>query len=427
MGLENATKAGDLNEFWPLNGDLARLSAAHIRLIKSVLKKGYLGEYTDIEDIRVLVAPIGASFFYNNTLYCLFNSDYYSGSPVEVVSKFIRMNDGKLAVAIDTRSYFGKGIGTKGNLPISGTASRYPLFVIADATSALFEASLANSKLPDNTPVQGDVCVQYYTGWAEARQYNGVAWTVMAIQGNGEIAVLGQVATNLLLSQLVVADSTRVNVIESVGDTYMEVSNPSGFGPDSLRYWFGEKSGKLDGNGNVLYSSLTKANAIEWKSFTESATNGSGTPVSGGAVLASLGMGTSYSALTQGYNNSSVTGALSISVGVNGTFSINTSGSLTGSPASGPYLTTPSSAAGTFYEVKFEQVSGDALVGTLNTFLPISQVRTVSLQAFASSGGSASKSASVKVTVQLLGNPSSAQTVTISLVTSAQSFSGAIP
>lgn len=427
MGLENANKVGELNDAWPLNGDLAKLSAAHLRLIKSVLKKGYLGEYTDLGAIRALVASNGSSFFYNNTLYLIVDSTYYSGSPVEVISKFIRLTSNKLAIAIDTRSYFGRGVGTRGNLPISGTANRLPLFAIADATSASFEPSLANSKFPDSTPVQGDVCVQYFAGWAEARQYNGVSWVVMAVQGNGEIAVLGQVATNLLLSQLVIADSARLGATEFVGSTYMEVTNPNGFGPDSLRYWFGEKAGRVDGNGKVIYSALTKANAIEWKSFTQTNTNGSGTPVSGGAVLAALGMGASYSNASQGYNSSSVAGTLTVSIGVNGTFSIDASGSLTGAPASGNYVTTPSSATGNLYEVKFEQVVGDAVNGTLNTFLPISQVREVSLSTTAAPNGFSSKAASVRITIQPLGTPAGAQEHVVALATSAQSFSGYIP
>lgn len=427
MGLENANKVGELNDAWPLNGDLAKLSAAHIRLIKSVLKKGYLGEYTDLATIRALTPNNGCSFFYNNTLYLIVDSSYYSGNPVEVVSKFIRLTSGKLAIAVDTRSYFGRGIGTRGNLPISGTANRLPLFAIADATSASFEPSLANSKFPDSTPVQGDVCVQYFTGWAEARQYNGVSWVVMSVQGNGEIAVLGQVATNLLLSQLVIADTARLGATEFVGSTYMEVTNPNGFGPDSLRYWFGEKAGRVNGNGKVIYSALTKANAIEWKSFTETNTNGSGTPVSGGAVLAALGMGVSYSNASQGYNSSSVSGTITISIGVNGTFSIDASGSLSGAPASGNYVTTPSSATGSLYEVKFEQVVGDAVTGTLNTFLPITQVREVSLSAFASPNAFASKAASVRITIQPLGSSAGAQVHVVALATSAQSFSGYIP
>ena len=49
---------------------------------------------------------------------------------------------------------------------------------------------------------------------------------------------------------------------ENIGSNFMELSNPDGFGPDNLSYYYGPKF--LTGT-NVNYSQATKANATQWR------------------------------------------------------------------------------------------------------------------------------------------------------------------
>ncbi|MBU2979000.1 phage tail protein [Alteromonas sp. C1M14] len=49
----------------------------------------------------------------------------------------------------------------------------------------------------------------------------------------------------------------------TIGDSFMKVEDPDGFGPDDVWYWYGPRI--VDGNGDPNYAALSKSNAYEWK------------------------------------------------------------------------------------------------------------------------------------------------------------------
>jgi hypothetical protein len=54
--------------------------------------------------------------------------------------------------------------------------------------------------------------------------------------------------------------------IELIGTSIMEVTDPNGFGPDSLYFWSGSKD--VDSNGDPRLNNLRKSNANEWKDLS---------------------------------------------------------------------------------------------------------------------------------------------------------------
>lgn len=57
--------------------------------------------------------------------------------------------------------------------------------------------------------------------------------------------------------------TVRAEKLEVIGNVVMEITDPAGFGPDNLFYWYGFTL--LASNGDVDYDSLTKMNALDWK------------------------------------------------------------------------------------------------------------------------------------------------------------------
>ena len=100
---------------------------------------------------------------------------------------------------------------------------------------------------------------------------------------------------------------------------------------------------------------------------------------------------------------------------------------MSGSPVSGPFVTTPSPSTGFLYEVRFEQISGDALGGTLGTWLAISSTRDVSLSVLRTVTGVSLKSAVVTITVRKIGNAATEKAVTVTLNAAATVVDGTPP
>lgn len=405
MPIEIASKPGDLQPAWPLSSDLAKTADDHLRLLKTMMQTGYLGEYFTISEVRALPFDRGAFFTYSNALWQIRQSSL--ALMPERLDKFIILTSGKIALKITNLSNAGTDLYQASVLPTAG--GRFPKLFVISGSEAAFSSGLATASAPGALPVGGDVCVQLFTNWWEARIYSNSAWVPLTEQYAGHKLTSGNQYASTFVGFKLLGDLVQTDRQVLFGSTHMEVSSANVFGPDDLRYWFGAKAGLVTAQGEVHMALLSKANAIEWKSYTAQAFNGSGTPTDGGDVVDNLGLGAAYTAEGASY------AAISLTFGVAGTFSVGAVDYLSsGSPESGNYVTTPSPATGSLYEIRFEYVSGTSVSGTLNTWLSLTESRSVDLTATATSY-LVTRTGVVKVRIRKVGTPASEKTRDITL------------
>lgn len=420
MGLETISRPVDLNQTWPLPGDLAATTDEHLRLIKQAIKMGFLGKYLTLDICKEIPMTYGF-FLYNGNFYEIEPTGRYVNDDVRT----FQLNNNMFANQVSNPTILGLRSSKGPQLPIAG--SRLPGFFTANVLSDEFDSGIATTST-GGSPVLGDFCLQVRNEWSETRYYTGITWTKVNMAINGYVSFGGNVSIGMLSSKKVNSVEVRAQYHVSVGSSHVEVSSAEGFGPDSLRYWFGLASGVVASSGEVAFNTLTKTNAIEWKTFTEASVNGAGTPVDGGLVLDSLGMGTAYSGNDIAYNSGECNASLAVTIGVNGLFSVTVGGTVTvGTPVSGNYVTTPSPATGFLYEVMFETVSGTTPTGTLASWQALSQSRTVSMDASVSGPGLQTRSGVVRIRVRKTGDAGTEKSVEVGLTVQAQSVSGSMP
>lgn len=416
MPLETANNAFELNASNPLPSDPIKNADAHLRMIKRILKGGFQGQFTALTSVRALNSDDGTWFYYNNGMYLVLASPLAESLP-----NIIKLNNNKIALRFAIYS-----IGRDILLPTSSSQQRLPAVKKVTITASSFDTAAANSAFA-GTPIPGDVVIMLGNQYSESRIFNS-SWVTMDDTLYGYQSVIGSLSALSLMSPLGLFDTIRSQKIELVSPQFVEVSSSQAFGPDNLRYWFGANSGILDGNGNIAYNSLSRANATEWKSMTAGSTNGSTTPVDGGAVLDNLNMGASYTCEADSYQGQPANENARIVVGVDGRFAILSLGDVvSGSPVTAPWVTTPSASTGSLYEVMFEQLGGTAVAGLLGSYQAISQARQVSLSVSRSTVGSSNVSASIRISIRKIGDAVSVKTRTVSLTAVATVYSGAIP
>ncbi|QGH73594.1 MAG: hypothetical protein [Siphoviridae sp. ct7UA22] len=414
MALESANNASELSETNPTSTDLVKSADDHIRMLKRILKQGFQGHFTSIATVRALTSVDGSWFTYNGDAYAVYTSTLEESLPT-----VIKLDNDKVAIRYNNANQPQSVL-----LPTAATQRRYPRVEQIEATS--FDTSAVNAAF-GGTPVKGDIAIVVGTNFGAAKIFTTI-WEDLLTTEFGHHAFVGTASALCLAAPMGLIDNLRAERIELISPTHAEVISPAGFGPDNLRYWFGLNSGVLDGNGNIAYNSLSKTNAIEWKNMTTGTTNGNSTPVDGGVVVTGLGMATAYTCRSETYNLQPADEDARIAFGVDGTFSILALGDVTvGTPVSGNYITTPSNSTGFLYEVKFEKMSGDAVVGTLNTWQQISAPRQISLLASRSTSGTDSKSAVIKMTVRKVGNAGTEVFTTVTLSATAVCNAGSEP
>lgn len=400
MSLEIANNASELVATNPTSTDLLKNADDHIRMIKRILKQGFQGHFTSLSLVRALTCPAGAWFTYDGDFYVVFDSPLTESLPT-----VIKLTNGNAAIRQAAYAEPKPAL-----MPVSATQKRFPK--VKQLTGTSFDTAAVNAAF-GGTPIRGDIAIVVGTNFGDARLFT-TSWESMDYTNFGHEAFAGTVAALCLATPLGIIDSLRVQRLELLSATHLEIFSPDGVGPDSLRYWFGSNAGVVDGNGNIAYNSLSKSNAIEWKTTVGAGLNGSGTAVDGGAVVANLGMDAAYKAENTGIDTS--TENLRLSFGVNGTFSVLAFGDITnGSPITGNYVTTPSASTGALYEIKFEKLSGDNVEGTLGVFTALSENRQISLSVNKYNGGTATKTATVRVSIQKIGNAGTLVTRDISL------------
>ncbi|ASV43935.1 hypothetical protein [Pseudoalteromonas phage KB12-38] len=156
------------------------------------------------------------------------------------------------------------------------------VYYVGTSTGA-WSDSTANSAVPDNTPIKGDVVNIYKTSNPNVnttKKYTGSAWESYALEVNGAIFATGSIDGNAFRAGTRI-ESPRIDLI---GGAFMKVEYAAGFGPNNLWYWYGPK---ILNNGMPDLNLLTKSNATEWKDTT-------GNSYFGGSIVA----GTYSTALT---------------------------------------------------------------------------------------------------------------------------------
>lgn len=416
MGLETASNASELVTTNPTENDLVKSTDAHLRMIKRILKDGFQGQFTSLATIRALTAPDGSFFYYQNGMYLIIPSDLNESLP-----NIIKLTNGKIGLRFAIYAA-GKDV----LLPTSNAQKRLPLVKKVTISGTAFDTTAANNAF-SGTPVPGDVVIMLGTNFSESRIFT-TSWTIVDDCLYGYQSVIGSMSALAVMSPLGLFDVLRVQRLELISPQYVEVTSVVGFGPDNLRYWFGPNNGIVDFDGTIAYNSLSKTNATEWRSMTSGSINGNSTPVDGGAVVNNLNMAAAYTCQNQTYFGASSAEDARIAIGVDGTFSILALGDVTtGTPVSGAYVTTPSASTGFLYEVKFDQVSGTAVAGTLGSWLQINQTRQVSLQTNRAAAGSTTASAVITVSIRKVGDAASAKSQTVTLTSTSTVNTGPMP
>ena len=148
-------------------------------------------------------------------------------------------------------------------------------FYGATYSSISWTTSTATSRftaLVGRDPVVGDIFTQTRIDGADsqARQFNGSSWVTVALQVNGSIVASGTIAGDKLIAGTEISAPIldggiiRGAKVEMLGSNFMKVQSATPFGPNNLIEWYGEKAGKVLGDGTPDYSALGKVNAITY-------------------------------------------------------------------------------------------------------------------------------------------------------------------
>jgi hypothetical protein len=294
----------------------------------------------------------------------------------------------------------------------------------------------ANAAFPNNQPISNDVCIQLTPGpntQSFIRFFNGSSWVDLDFKLFSRAASFGFFAAQMLSAMSVDTDRVRTRTHEIVGETNMQVFNPDGFGPDDLVMWFGPKAGLISFSGEISYSSLTKNNALRYDTLAGT-TGGGGesdpeipVPPTDATVLADLGtLGTTYSASTTRYGGGTASSVSGISMGTNGTFTRLAEQFGEGDPITGAFLSDTTPGIGDQFEVRFESASS-GLLATLDTWLPLTTARSVSVIVSRGEAGTTSGGATVTVRVRKVATPGTVISKTVNLSASVSVFDGFEP
>ena len=181
------------------------------------------------------------------------------------------------------RMVLGDGTAIESAADIQAQAGgRGGVYYVGTSTGA-WNDSTANSAVPGNTPINGDVVNIYKISNPNVnttKKYNGSAWESYALEVNGAIFATGSIDGQAFRAGTRI-ESPRIDLI---GGSFMKIEYAPGFGPDNLWYWYGPR---IEVNGLPDLDALTKVNATEWKD-----TSGNG--YFGGSIVA----GTYSTALT---------------------------------------------------------------------------------------------------------------------------------
>lgn len=441
MPLETADQPHQLNAANPPDTDPGAVGAAHLRLLKDLIKKIGLGQMT-LTELKASTAQAGTFAVYNNRPYVIVNDTIFGSTAIEDENKAIFLNNGKKAVCLFPFYWLGEYLGETPVVPTLATANRMPTVVFVQGPGTAFDDSAITAACPGGVAVRGDMgfylTASGATRFSAAKQFDGTTWVYVDVIQNGASACFGTMAALMFNAQRVHGIYTRTHRLELVGNEKVEIRNPDGFGPDNLYYWLGTKAIAIDGVGAVRYDALTKANSIRWGGYqsngaaqeggsTGGDTGGETTPPAS-AVLANLGIGGAYGVEVHEYNNSVANASVIINLLKNGNFSVTGSMGITGTPRSGAMVTTPGAGVGALYEYKVELLSGGPMSGLTAGFQTLSEDAFVYVATSAGPNPSTTAvTATIRITLREKANTANSQTRDVILNASAQSHDGYEP
>ena len=192
MALESGSQPKDLNPDWPLNTDPAQLGAAHLRLIKLVLRKFFIGTFVDRAAFLAWYATNTVTF-YPGALTIIGDKWWQ----IDSISAGANTTEGRDFFIVDTtwrarvatkprilgevNSQGGQGLAI-----INSNARRRPqLRYVNILTGTAFDAAQAAAAFPAGTPVANDVCVQLVPGspsYSFIKFYTGSGWSDVGVE-----------------------------------------------------------------------------------------------------------------------------------------------------------------------------------------------------------------------------------------------------
>lgn len=441
MPLESGNRPADLNEIWPLDIDPAALGGAHIRKLKLALRANLLGAFVSIEAFKTFYATDPSL---QNGCLAHIDGRWFAVESVPIGLPQVDGPDwfflaaGVRASAVSSPTQAGQlnSQNTDGMAVINSSARRRPLVRYVPVLSGTeFDVVEANAAFPNNQPISNDVCIQLIPGSntrSLIRYFNGSSWVDLDFKLFSRAASFGFFAAQMLSAMSLDTDRVRTRTHEIVGETNMQVFNPDGFGPDDLVMWFGPKDGLISFSGEISYSSLTKNNALRYDTLAGISGGGgeadpeAPVPPTDATILANVGsLGTTYSSTSETYSTSPGTSSVGITMNTNGTFTITGFDAIDGLPLSGAFLSDTTPGIGDQFEVRFESVG--SVLGTLDSWLPLSIVRGVYILVNRDVAGVTTSNASVTVRVRKTSTPGVVESKTVSLSSTITVSDGIIP
>lgn len=440
MPVESVNKPSDLNEAWPLNEDVATQGAAHLRNLKRAVKRVSLGSFSsrdafktwfEAELLKNWVPQQGCQFYIDGLIYAL--RTISSTNNFKDNSDYFPVNNTYQAYVVSRPRILGEASG-RGIYAINSNEKRRPLVKYGAVAGEVFDGAAASSLFPNNNPIPNDIVMQLTTSVPSRsfiRVFNGTSWVEVDVEVFNLFAAFAAIAATNVQAESVDACRLRSCKQEVLGETRLYAVDPEGFGPDELIMWYGEKETVVNPSGEINYNALLKDNAIRWRDLNgiEGGVNASETVIDPNLVtiVAELGgIGSSYGSSTVTYGGMSALAQLFLTMNSTGQFVIGGFESLTGNPLSGNYLSQQGQSAGDLMQVKFTSTKPWMTSGTLNTWLNLTDNRTVGASISRDTPGSSTDS--VDITVEVRKSPDGtpvSKTFTVSLF--AESNEGMIP
>jgi hypothetical protein len=430
MALETGLVPKDLNAAWPLEIDPINLGAAHLRLLKKIVKAYTIGEFPDrAAFITWFNLPGNSSSFLSGALaiignrWFVINTTAPSGNNTDGLDFFV-VAPTVQAVALSHNRQLGQknSLNTSGLSSISSSERRRPLVRFVNAlTGTEFDTVSANAAFPNGNPVANDICIQLIPGSASysfIKTYLTSGWANIDITIFSKAASFGSFSAQMLSAISVDSDRVRTGKQEIVGLTNMQVFDPDGFGVDELTLWYGPKEGLISLDGEIIYPALLKLNAIRFEA--KDGTVGAG----GGSVAPSPEPGPAPVPPT----DATILASCALTMTSSGAFTFNTGFNGSGEPLSGAFLSNTTPGIGDQFEVNFQTTAGAGVSGNINTWQVLTSNRTVNIFATSDQGArTMTRTRSVIVSVRKSSAPATVVSKTVSLSAQAVTVDGIEP
>ncbi|WP_149981152.1 fibronectin type III domain-containing protein [Pseudoalteromonas rhizosphaerae] len=238
-----------------------------ISIYESGTYVGFFGSYTSSDNLAVECDGEHVHYYKNGVLFYSSltapTGEYgFDCSIYQVGTELTNIAFTQLGLAgyspIKGIDYFDGNDGTNGTNGTNG--SRGSIEVSVATSIGAWSDATANASVP-GSPVEHDRVTIYKSSDAKiqtTKRYNGSSWESYTLRIHGS-ALIDDTLDGKVLRAGTRIESPRIDLI---GGAFMKIELASGFGPDSLWYWYGPK---IMSNGLPNLAALRKSNALEWK------------------------------------------------------------------------------------------------------------------------------------------------------------------